>query len=319
MERMFALIAAAGLWLTPPALAQSPVPDVAAALPAVPADPGDELALEELDLRMTVPVTIAGKGAWPFVIDTGAERTVVSTELAASLGLAPGPSVRVTTMASTLSTPTARVPLLKVSRLSPDLIEAPVYARRFIGAAGMLGLDALQGQRVVIDFDRSNMTLTPARRRMQRPAASDEIVIVAKSRFGQLIVTDAHWRGKRVAVVIDTGSPVTIANSALLRLAKSSLPIGPISMIAASGETLVADVHQLDRLEIGGVTFSGVGVAVADVIPFGRFGLADKPALLLGMETLRMFRSVEIDFTNRTIRLALPRNTLRRGTSFAAN
>src|SRR5688500_6043122 len=40
--------------------------------------------------RMTVPVSISGRGPFRFLVDTGAERTVISAELARQLGLGSG-------------------------------------------------------------------------------------------------------------------------------------------------------------------------------------------------------------------------------------
>lgn len=280
-----------------------------------PVAPVDELAIGEADLRMTVPVTIEGTGRppgpWPFVIDTGAERTVLSAELARRLALAPGQGVRVTTMAGTAPAPTARVPALRVSTLRPPAIEAPLFARANLGAIGMLGLDALQSHAVSIDFAQNRMTLRPSKRRRPSRALPDEIVVTAKSLYGQLIVTDAHWRGRRIAVVLDTGTPVTIANPALLRELKSPPPsFGEVPVIAVTGETLIARGHLLRDVEIGKVRFASMAVAVADAAPFRRFGLEDTPALMLGMDALRLFRTVDIDFPARSIRFRLPRAAL---------
>src|SRR5215210_1487011 len=41
--------------------------------------------------RMTVPVRLGGKGPYRFLVDTGADRTAVSTAIAAELGLIDGP------------------------------------------------------------------------------------------------------------------------------------------------------------------------------------------------------------------------------------
>ena len=57
-------------------------------------------------------------------------------------------------------------------------------------------------------------------------------------------------------------------------------------------------------------------VAFADVAPFERFGLTKRPALLLGMDALRIFRRVDIDFPNRQVRFLMPEGTrLPRSTS----
>ena len=40
--------------------------------------------------RMTVPVLLSGTGPYRFLVDTGADRTAISREIASSLGLPPG-------------------------------------------------------------------------------------------------------------------------------------------------------------------------------------------------------------------------------------
>ena len=52
------------------------------------ADLDDLLGLDNAR-RMTVPVSIGGSSHYPFVVDTGAERTIVSHELARALRRAP--------------------------------------------------------------------------------------------------------------------------------------------------------------------------------------------------------------------------------------
>ncbi|MDY7762786.1 aspartyl protease family protein, partial [Burkholderia pseudomallei] len=56
------------------------------------------LALGEIDKRLTVPVAVGNSGPYNFIIDTGAERTVVSRELAGSLRLGASAPVIITSM-----------------------------------------------------------------------------------------------------------------------------------------------------------------------------------------------------------------------------
>ena len=277
--------------------------------PPLPLTDESVLLLGDVATRMTVPVRIGPRGPWPFVIDTGAERTVVARELAGVLGLASGGDVRVMTMTGTSTVGTTLVPGLTVSTIRQGTIRAPALAARNMGALGMLGIDVLQGHKVRIDFDRSEMTLQPSvKRRSVARGTADEIVVVARSLYGQLIVTDAHWRGIRIAVVIDTGSPVSIGNTALrTAIGKRATPVGLISVISATGETLDADGFAVDEVSLGGIGFSNVPIAFAEVAPFRRFGIDRKPALILGMDLLRLFRVVQIDFANREIRFTVPR------------
>ncbi len=265
--------------------------------------------------RMTVPVTIAGAGPFPFVVDTGAQRTVISRELAATLGLAPGRIVRVTGMTGSDAIATVVIPSLKVSVIGSAPIEAPAISAVYLGARGLLGIDTLQAHAVGIDFDTNTMTVTPSRKRQIRDrAAPDEIVIRARSLFGQLVVTDAYCNGVRIRVILDTGTSVSMGNAALRRkVMRKMVRSQPVSLTGVTGETVVADYTTIDRVTIGSLTMGGLPIAftAVDAPPFRMFGLADRPAVLLGMDVLQLFRRVDIDFANREVRLTVPRETRR--------
>jgi len=49
-------------------------------------------------------------------------------------------------------------------------------------------------------------------------------------------------------------------------------------------------------------------VAFSDTPPFERFGLADQPTLLMGMDVLRKFDQVAIDFPKRKIHFLAPKD-----------
>lgn len=302
-----------------PVMPPAPITDYAAHIglghaedPAVPT--GEHLDFGVDGPRMTVPVQIAGAGPYQFVIDTGAQRTVISRELAARLGLPGGRNVRLTGMTGTQDVGTVVIPSISVSTLGGERIEAPALSAANLGAPGMLGIDALQGHALAIDFDAQRMTVTPARKRGERVRrAPDEIVIQAKSLFGQLVVTDARVGGERVRVILDTGSVVSMGNLALRkRLAKRG-KVTPITLISVTGGELVADYGSVKSIKIGDAEIRDMPVAFADVPPFRVFGLEKKPAIMLGMDVLKLFTRVQIDFANRELRLLLPRGAARRG------
>lgn len=278
--------------------------------PTAPIDPvatPDTIGLGAEDTRMTVPVSIGASGPYRFVIDTGSERTVVSRELAGTLNLAAGRRVRVTTMTGQGELGTFLLPALQVSMVKPDTIEAPAVSEANLGAPGMLGIDALKGHAVSIDFDHNLMEVRPAKKR-GTAAGPDDIVIRAKNLYGQLIVTDASYGGRRISVVIDTGSPITIGNLAMLKRVRTEKSLGNIGLLSVTGQWLQADYRIIDSLGIAGIEFKNVPIGFADALPFKRFGLTDTPALMLGMDTLKLFRRVQIDFANREIRLTLPKD-----------
>src|SRR3546814_5792060 len=66
--------------------------------------PSDTLqAQTDLADRMTIEVAVQGGGPYRFLIDTGSQRTVVSTALAETLKLPSGPMVRVVSIAGRTS------------------------------------------------------------------------------------------------------------------------------------------------------------------------------------------------------------------------
>ncbi|MBL7537670.1 aspartyl protease family protein, partial [Escherichia coli] len=71
----------------------------------------------EIDKRLTVPVAVGNNGPYNFIIDTGAERTVVSRELAGSLRLGPSAPVVVTSMSGRDRVGTVVVPGLSIESI----------------------------------------------------------------------------------------------------------------------------------------------------------------------------------------------------------
>lgn len=293
-------------------LALAAIPPTDAVVPAAGAAiPPAEIAAVALGMdrsdRMTVPVSIDGSEALPFVIDTGAERTVISRQLADRLNLAAGPVRNLVTVTGSGKVDTVIVPSLELSGSTVKEIEAPALDQAHLGAHGMLGIDSLQNRRVLLDFENNEMKVMPARR--PEDTDSDTIVVTARSRYGQLILVQSRLLGERVQVIVDTGAETSIGNLALLKQLAKRKKMPPLQMVtitSVTGQTLQAQFAQIDRIQIGGVDMNNIPVAFADAEPFKRFGLANKPALLLGMDALRLFDRVSVDFANKQVRFIMP-------------
>lgn len=264
---------------------------------------------EDRSERMTVPVSIEGKGPFAFVIDTGAERTVISRKIADRLALEDEDPAELMSIAGTTMVDMVYVPSLTLGQKSYNGLVSPVLAARHIGAEGILGLDGLQDQRILFDFVLNQIFIEDADAERSRPL-SREIVVTAKRRSGQLIFTDATISGLKVNVIIDTGAQVSIGNMKLQkRLLRRAKELGDDNLlIAVTGDTLGVEFGRIRDFRIGRARFDSLSVAFADAPPFERFGLADKPTLLLGMDVLRKFDQVAIDFPNRKIHFLTPKN-----------
>ena len=257
--------------------------------------------------RLTVPVRIADAGPFDFIVDTGSDRTVISRELSAQLALSPGPEVTVHSASGADLEPTSVLSVLHVGSREVDDVKAPLLNQSDLGAAGMLGIDALRHERVVMDFRRKRMTVEPSRKFRFDPGA---IVVTAKSRFGQLILVDAKIGSVPVFVILDTGAQGTIANPALAHalIQRDEAAHGYLAttIISVTGRSVPAEVADLPEMRLGGLTLRHLPVAFADLHTFARFGLADEPAMLLGMDVLRHFDEVVVDFGRRQARFRLP-------------
>lgn len=277
--------------------------------PATPAEAAEDIGIAEDGRdRMTVSTLIDGKGPYPFLIDTGAERTVISAELARRLGLAQGKRARLHSMTGMDEVSTAVIPRLQVSRKPVHDIHAPALRQADIGALGMLGIDSLQSQRITFDFERRKMSVVPSRS-PERVTDPNTIVVTARTRLGRLVLVDARLDGQKLKVVLDTGSEVTVGNDALRRKLVGKRRMGktlPIQLVSVTGGRLEADYTQVKRVRLGGILIENLPVAFAEVHPFKQLGLGDEPALLLGMDALRLFDRVSVDFANRRVRFTRP-------------
>jgi predicted aspartyl protease len=262
----------------------------------------------DLDQRMTVPVRVGESRPFRFLVDTGADRTSVSFETARELGLAERPSATLHSATGRSLVRMAHLPELRMSRRAVHNINAPLLDAEDIGADGILGIDSLRSQKVVFDFAKDTLTILSA----NVPAAIDAnaIVVRARRREGRLVIANAEIDGGKVGVVLDTGAALSIGNAALrAKLAKKGMlkVIGPISLVSVTGEPLNGELAIVRRLEIGGATLDRLAVVFAEAHTFRQLKLDRKPAMLLGMNGLRVFEQVAIDFAGRRLSLVLPR------------
>jgi predicted aspartyl protease len=262
--------------------------------------------------RMTVDVSVGGRGPYRFLVDTGAERTIISRQLAKRLQLEGGKAAVLHSVIGRNDVQTVFIPHLKISSNTISVIDAPALEAANIGADGMLGIDSLKSQRVLFDFKAKTMSITPANKPMVR-MDGETVVVRARSRNGRLIFTQAQIDNQAVTVIVDTGSQVTIGNMALqrslMRRKLLSVP-DPVTIESVTGEKLSARISMLKRLEIGDVHIDDLAVAFADAHIFDQLDLENKPALLLGMNAMRAFDRISIDFAAKKVHFVLPRTSM---------
>jgi predicted aspartyl protease len=262
---------------------------------------------KDVNDRMTVAVRVGGSGPFRFLVDTGADRTAISSDVAAQLGLVVGDNASLHSMTGMSSVRTATVPSLQLSRRDLTIVDAPILDAARMGADGILGTDSLHSQRVMFDFDKNMMTIVPSEQRLARDDAT--IVVTGRLKNGRLIVTNAKADRNSITVVLDTGSEVCVGNEALRqRLQNDGLlrNSGGVELESVTGDLLHGQYTFVKKLEMGDVTMTNLAVVFADAHTFRQLGLDKHPALLLGMNALRAFKKVSIDFANKKLRVMLP-------------
>ena len=287
--------------VTPISLSQTPPQAAAPKSPA--ADPPLlvlDASLDE-DARMTVPVMINGQGPFEFVVDTGADRSVLTPGVAERLALPPGPEVIVHGVSGSVTSPTVRVAALRTgdARLSDVVLPVLPYDR--VGADGLLGVDILEGRNVVIDFAKKQLEVRRSQPMSEMVRTPREISVVADQKFGRLTLADSRIGGARSLAFIDSGGGVSIGNMALAhaiaaRRRRSPDLVQPARLLTAGGEMQLGEFRIVPSIVLGDLRITNIPMAFADLHIFDLWSLNNRPAALLGVDVLRLFARVELDF-----------------------
>ncbi|MFI4933788.1 MAG: aspartyl protease family protein [Caulobacterales bacterium] len=267
--------------------------------------PRDLKTISDIYKRMTAPVRVNGAGPFPFVVDTGANQSVIAEDLAAQLGLTVGEDQPLNGVAGIQITHTARARLQVGERTINEAVLSLLPAAA-IGGMGMVGLDQLDGGRLTLDFRRQTMTVATGR---AAPLGADEVSLRARRRSGQLTLVDADLAGIHVTAFLDSGAQDSIGNMALHELAVARYPTIPwvkTPILSVTGQTINAQLADLPSLRIGGLRLPNWPMAFADLHTFQMWDLTDRPAILIGVDILSRFETVCLDFAHDEVRLRLP-------------
>ena len=256
--------------------------------------------------RMTVPVRIGQAGPFDFLVDTGAERTVLARDVALRLRLPTSGTGLLIGIAGTQSVDLVEVDEINLGRRSFYGLTAPLLEGRNIGADGIIGLDSLQDQRVLLDFDKKRMAIGDAAQ--LGGSRGFEIVVQARRRSGQLIMTNAVIDGIRTDIVIDTGSDSSIGNRALQKALAKRHKGETTRLESVTGQTIMADIAMTRQIKLGTMTMNNSVLVFADTPAFEKLEMVKRPAMFMGMNQLKLFHRVAIDFATKRILFDLPDN-----------
>lgn len=309
-RRRFVGCGAASLALMPSlAGAQSISPGVP--LPPSLAQDAAKIAVDtDAAKHLTIAVKINGRGPYRFVIDTGADRTVIADNVATDLGLTPGPMVYVEGAVRTLPAQTVTLGDISFGAVRKEQLMVPVLPRMLVDADGYLGLDAVDGYRVTLDFrNRALLIEEPRHTQLLGYIKPNETIVRVSGRFGHLRSTSTRIDDVVATTFIDTGAEVSVGNSALFEELVARDPSyfkqETVMLSGVTGGTIEGRVTDINRIKMNSLTLYDSKVAISDLQIFDLWGLRGTPALLIGINFLRQFNQVSIDYGRKELRFDL--------------
>jgi hypothetical protein len=181
---------------------------------------------------------------------------------------------------------------------------------------GYLGLDVLDRRRVILDFRGRTITVTKPQGFFSSIFFhGDEAVVHTMGSSGRLRATDCLVDGVRAAAFVDTGAEVSVCNQALFdllqqRAARRQVVRGSVGIYGVTGGKIMGLDTNVDEILLGPLRMTYTELIVASLEVFDLWGLTHEPALLFGMDCLRRFSRVSIDYGRKELRFELARAQL---------
>jgi predicted aspartyl protease len=301
-------IAACAAWLAFAGAAQAEcidAPDLGAYQNATVADFALGPTQEDRMGRVVAPISVNGQGPFRFIVDTGANRSVVSTGLAQALGLTPSGTGEVHSVHGVSIAPLVQVNSLQYGGLSLSTAAMPMLQGAVLaGEQGLLGVDGMRGRRLRMDFERNCIEIIASEgaRRLRGWAT-----IRGELRFGHLVVVPGSINGVRVNLLVDTGSDSSLANialrDALNARVRNRRRIEIVVAHTAGDRVVLENAIFIQRMSMGELEVRNITAFVGDFHIFHLWGLIDQPTLLIGMDVLSQARGLAIDYARGTVHL----------------
>ena len=197
-----ALLVAGAAWMAAPARACEPLaPDAPSVAGATSKDTAG---------RAVALISINGQGPFRFIIDTGANRSVLSQALATRLGLAHSGegvvhSIDGAEPATLVNVESLSFGALRLSRGDTPVLDGPMLD----GEHGLLGVDGMAGRLLHVDFTKHCVEIYESAAQMPMQGW---LSVPARMRFGSMLMVQGEIMGVHVNVLIDTGSDISLAN-----------------------------------------------------------------------------------------------------------
>lgn len=253
-----------------------------------------------------VPVTVNDTGTYDFILDTGAGTSLLSTNLARSLGVEGTRTKEGQTAGGKVTVRLGDVGSLAIGAAKVENVEVGIVDLSDLGKAvgakidGDIGYNYLKNFRVTIDYRNSTLRLAQGRYESVGQAASQEVGFRLANPAKPLVLIQAVVNGSdSYEFALDTGSSTTmIAPEFAKSLKIEGAPIPPIS--TGGGHQISALVGSLASLAVGKAQIQNLPVVIAD--SFGMLNQATGVNIngIIGYNFLKEF-ALTIDYPSEKI------------------
>jgi len=293
------------------ASAGSPDPDsnVSTAVVPVASDGARPLAIPtaaDRSGRILAQVFVNGRGPYRFMVDTGANHTALAASLLPELGISVDPDKNMTVLGinGSLTAPSVHLDSLDVGGLHMRDMQVPVLAGPVLtGIDGILGIDGLENRTMTANFLHDRFVVTGS----FGGVPVGDVLVPGRLISQHLLEVDCRVNGVKAKAVIDTGSPRTLANWALLkalaRKSGASASSLPTNIIDATEALQAAVIEPVSSMKIGAATSGNLYLIFGSFRVFKTWGLEEQPAVLVGMDVLGSFAEMTIDFRRKELGL----------------
>ncbi|HWX70406.1 MAG TPA: retropepsin-like aspartic protease [Steroidobacteraceae bacterium] len=253
--------------------------------------------------RIWAPVLIDGKGPYRLVLDTGANRSAITTRAAQSLGGSPlMATTHVTGFTGTAIVPTLHVSSMEVGDLLIGPTDLPVLSDVFGGAQGVLGIEGLANKRIFADFTHDRLEIS--RSHGERAKRDFIVVPLTQTNLG-LLVADVRVGSVRAKAIVDTGAQGTVGNVALRDALMRNRPKNAVreEIIGVTLDVQTGDNIPAPDIDFGSLQVKGAHITFGDMYLFQHWKLTDEPTLTLGMDLLGSFDVLVIDYNRHELQI----------------
>lgn len=259
--------------------------------------------------RVMAAVNINGRGPFRFAIDTAANLSMISSELAGDLRLraAADPAVLIRGSLGQQAGHTVGIESLSVDELSLGARSLGILPVAQLGDAdGLLGADCLTDCTLDLQLREAQLRIYRSRDAAATAAAATTMAmtlggsrVAATRHFDSLLALRTQLGRVAVQAILDTGAQRSIGNLALQRALGLRSPGDTHSeavLTGIDGSRRAAHVIATPPLRLGTVSLLPTPILYTDLPAFEQWGFSRQPSLLLGMDLIGLLGRVLVDY-----------------------